>query len=283
MNLPSPKEQEAILKYLVENPTIEHWGFCDTTDRKNHWVYCRAINILIRDFLKNHFAGLPLPTQLEEININIDGSSFKVTFSNLGNKQNPIIQEIGLWLDYYLALYAVISWGWKYIEPILKENNCSFPTTPGEALIEIINEISCGRLATYFPVLTTGNDYVEFSPRQAYNLTNQDTKFKLLKHRSTPLNKKEKRLISQHEAKMEKEKKAMLPFFTNTLLYISICMKNKKGDAVLQNRLSNLAKAASEFQSFIKHLSHPRNGIKGYALVKGVRLETVKEGGVYRS
>ena len=64
MNLPSPKEQEAISKYLVEIPSAEAWGICDTTDRKEHWVYCKVVNILLHDFLKKHFTGQPLPTQL---------------------------------------------------------------------------------------------------------------------------------------------------------------------------------------------------------------------------
>ena len=173
MNLPHSTDQKTILKYLIETPSSEHLELCNTTDRRNHWIRCKALHMLLHNLLKDYFAGLPLPIE-EKINIPIKCLDEKITVSILGGKENPIIQLMGLWMDYYLALYNVLSWGWEHIDSVLKENTCSLPTTPGEALIEIINDFFTGRFATYFPSLTTGNDYKEKAPRLGFKCFKED-------------------------------------------------------------------------------------------------------------
>jgi hypothetical protein len=280
MNLPNSTDQKTILKYLIETPSIEHLELCNSPDRMHHWIRCKALHMLLRESLKNHFAGLPLlPTESKGFNITIEGSDEKITVSILGGKENPIIQLMGLWMDYYLALYSVLSWGWSYIDSVLKENNCSLPTTPGEALIEIMNELFAGRFATYFPSSTTGNDYAEFSPRKNYEFKKEISKVKLLKHKKD-LSRSEKRLISRHEAELAKQKALMAPFCRNLNFYVGICKKNESEDETMQRRLASLAKAETEYKAYIDRLRHPRTGVKGYAISKGVILESTK-GGVY--
>ena len=279
MNLPSAKEQKAILKYLIEIPSSDAWQACDTEDRKKHWIYCKHFYLLLQVFLKNHFAGLPLPTRLTESYITIEDSHFKITPNNPDNQNPPLIQRVGLYLDYYLASYAVLSWGWNYIEPVLKANECSYPETPGEALIQVINEDFVARFGTYFPEYVEGNYYVEFSPRKVYELNKKAVKIKLLEHKENRTI-KEDNIISRHKPKVEKEKKKVMRFYQNYLFYLSICERNKAQDTVLDNRLKSLARAATAIKTSIDKLSHPRNKVKGYAINRGVKIEAVK-GGLY--
>jgi hypothetical protein len=279
MNLPSIKEQKEILKYLIEIPSLDNWEICDTKDRKEHWMYCKVFHLVLRSFLKNHFSGLPLPTRVPVIYITIKDSHFKIIPRNLDNYPSPFIQQIGLHLDYYLALYAVLSWGWTYIEPVLKESESSCPQTPGEALIEVMHEEFIGRFTTYFPEFIDGNYYAEFSPRKCYELKGKSTKIKLLEHKET-LTDEEKKFISRYKHKVKKEKEKAMIFYRSLLFYITICEKNKAKDTVLENRLKNLAIAATAIKTRIDKLSHPRNKVKGHAVNKGVRIEAAK-GGTY--
>jgi len=279
MNLPSAKEQEVILKYLIETPSSDIWQDCDTEDRKKHWIYCRHFHLLLGDFLKNHFSGLPLPTRLTETHINIAGLQYNIVPNNPDNEKPRLIQRVGLYLDYYLAFYAVVSWGWRYIEPVLKANECSYPETPGEALVQVINEDFVPRFMTYFPEYIDGNYYVEFSPRKAYDLNNNAVKIKILEHKENRT-RKEDNLISRYKPQVEKEKKKAMQFYQNLLFYLSICETNKAQDEVLDNRLKSLARAATAIKTSIHKLSHPRNKVRGHAINRGVRVEAAK-GGTY--
>ena len=279
MNLPSIKEQKKILKYLIQIPSLDDWELCDTEDRKKHWMNCKVFHLVLRRFLKNHFSGLPLPTCVPEIHINIKDSHCTITHHNLDNYQSPFIQRIGLYLDYYLALYAVLSWGWTYIEPVLKESKYPCPPTPDKALIEVMHEEFIGRFTTYFPELIDGNYYAEFSPRKYYELMRKSTKIKLLEHKKQ-LTDEEKEFISRYKPKIEKEKEKAMIFYRSLLFYITICEKNKAKDTVLENRLRNLAISATAIKTQIDKLSHPRNKVKGHAINKGVKIEAAK-GGTY--
>jgi hypothetical protein len=284
MNLLVPiKEQKKILKYLVEIPPTEYLKDCDTQDRVQHWVDCKVFFYLLHDFLKNHFAGSPLSTNL--CTIYIDELDIEIKFSNEEGKEK-LIQRVGLWLDYYLKLYSVISWGWKYIEPILdklREKYSFTPENPGEALIEVIDDFFKGLYYVYFPEKITGNYYREYSPRRIYDFKRESIKVKHLKHQKNPLTPKEKKLIAKHEVEEEKQKKMLKPFLDSAQFYLSICIQNQDQDSTMRRRLSDLARTSTELKDDTKRHQHPRNAPKGYAINKGVKLRGTKEGGIYRA
>lgn len=280
MNLPPEvplKEQKSILKYLLDIPPFEYLGDCDTDDRLEHWKDCKIFYSSLRVFLKNHLGGTSLPTK----NIYIEDLKIMVSLSD------TLYQTIGSHLDYYLKLYSVLSWGWKCIAPILEEartrtHDPSIPETPGEALIQILDQHLHGLFYVYFPEKVTGNYYKEYSPRKAYKLKTEDTKVKLLKKKKLEdLTVQEKRKIAAHERTLKKEHKLLKPFVSLEKFYLSICLQNEKGDATLKRRLADLKTIASQLQTDITKRQHPRNKSQGYAISRGVLLPGTNRGGVY--
>jgi hypothetical protein len=287
------KEQEIILSYLVDIPPDEYKNDCDTDDREDHWIQYKVFYSCLHDFLKNHFAGTPLPS--EKIYI----KDLEITIP----LNESYLQIIGLELDYYLQLYNVLSWGWKYIYPVLKaiesemietstlENtdeaeslNPSIPETPGQALIEVINQHFHGLFYTLFPEKVTGNYYKEYSPRKAYSFKLEEKKIAILKEKKVEeLTNREKRNIASHDRKVEKEQELLKPFVSSEKFYISICLKNKKEDETMKNRLKTLKAIVEKKQTYITRSQHPRNNRQGHAVNKGVVVPATKKGGVYRN
>ncbi len=284
MNLLIPiNEQKKILKYLIEMPPAEYLQDCDTQDRVQHWVNCKVFFYLLHELLKNHFAGTPLPKDISTIYI--DELEIEINLSNEEGKQK-LIQRVGLYFDYYLKLYSVISWGWEYIKPVLeklREEYSFTPENPGEALIEVIDEFFKGLYYVYFPEKVTGNYYREYSPRRAYEFRRESIKVKHLKHQKSPLTDKEEKLIAKHEVEEEKQKKMLQPFLDSAQFYLSICIQNQDKDSTMKRRLSDLAKTSAELEEDIKRHQHPRNAPAGYAINKGEKLPGRKEGGIYRA
>lgn len=274
------KEQRTILKYLLNTPPFEYLKDCDTDDRLDHWKNCKVFYSSLYSFLKNHFRGTPLPAK----EIHIEDLDVKVILSD------ELYQEIGLYMDYYLKLYNVLSWGWRYIAPILKEaklrtKNPTIPKNPGEALIQVIDEFFHGLFYVYFPEKVTGNYYREYSPRKAYDLKKtEDKKVSNLKKKELEsLTNREKRKIAAHEQNMQKELKLVEPFTGLVDFFVYVCLENQKEDSTLKRRLLDLKEIASKIQSNTTKRQHPRNKRQGYAISKGVLLTTTNKGGVYRT
>jgi hypothetical protein len=175
------EEQESILDYLLKTPPEDYMKECDTADRLIHLMECKIFHLALHDFFKCHFSG-------EELRISfIDKMNEDLLKEKLKQKaeDKDFIQQIGLWLDYYLAVYAVISWGWENLKNALVESqkkieDLYIPDTPGEALIKIIDDFLHGLLSIYFPEEVTGNFYSEYSPRQAYEFRRKGTQVRLL-------------------------------------------------------------------------------------------------------
>lgn len=273
------EDQSKILNYLLDTPPSEYLTDCDTEDRKQHWEACKKFYSCLQAFLKNHFAGTPLPMG----EIYIEGLNITVNYSN-----DTFFQLVGLHMDYYLKLYSVLSWGWRYIDPILElqrteTKNTSIPKTPGEALIQIIDQAFHGLFYVYFPEKVTGNYYDEYSPRKAYNFKKEEDKISRLKEKNPEnLSKSEKRKIVEHERKMTKEHKLLKPFIGLEEFFISICLENQKSDATLKRRLTDLKAVTLERQNYITRSQHPRNNRQGYAISKGNMIPATHKGGIYK-
>jgi hypothetical protein len=276
-------EQEKILSYLIDIPPLEYLQACDTDDRKQHWETCKNFYSCLYHFMKNHFAGLPLPTESfyrEDLQVSM-------VFPT-SEQKDLLFQRVGLYLDYYLKYYSVLSWGWKYISPVLdkekqRTGNNSIPETPGQALIGVIDQYLDGLFYVYFPEKVTGNYYREYSPRKAYKKHKEYEKNLLLREDLENLNTLEKKKLASFDKELEKESELLEPFVGLTKFYIDLCLPHQKNDPTLKRRLVDLETTKKILQAESKRNQSPRGSARGYAINQGVLLESRKEGGTYKN
>ena len=279
------KEQHLLLKYLLDIPPLEYLKECNTSDRKKHWEDCKNFYLCLRQFLKNHFSGLALPIEEIADSIHIEDAETILTFSTQQQKET-FLRKVELEFNYYYDYYGVISRGWRYIKPFLEErekktDNQSFPKTPGEALIKIIEQNFHGYFLVLFPEYTSGNYYSEYSPQKLYK--KQLEYKKLTRKNPKDLNSTEKQKIENFKRQKQKESKTMNCFTGLQNFLLEICLSNAKAkkDSVLKRRLTSLEAATAEIIAERKRNTSPRHAGKGWAVNHGVLLEGRKEGGVY--
>lgn len=277
------KEQEKILRYLIDIPPLQYLEDCDTDDRKQHWENCKNFYSCLHHFMKNHFAGLPLPDE----NFYREDLQVPIIFPTPQQKES-LFQRVGLYLDYYLNYYRVLSWGWKYISPALDEKkqrtgDKSISETPGQALIGVIEEDFHGLFYVYFPEIVTGNYYREYSPRKAYKKHTEYEKNLLLKQNLENLTTRQKRKLASFDKQLKKERELLQPFVRLKEFYVEVCLPHQETDPTLKRRLVELQKIAIAIQQETKRNQSPRGNAKGSAINQGVLLESRKEGGTYKN
>ncbi|BAY67212.1 hypothetical protein NIES22_73750 (plasmid) [Calothrix brevissima NIES-22] len=248
-----------ILQTLEELPPDEWFNDCNTQDRIDSWNRWKHFYSIIHAFLKAHFSR-------EELLVD--------TLC-----PDPDLKEMcGFYMDYCLALYAVISWGWKYIREKLEDEIEDFPSNPGEMFDLILQSEALGFLSScVFPeYLASGNYYYEFSPRKTYNFYKKSSKVEQLRKSGKKLTKKDKILVQKHLEEISKKKLEIAHFYKWFNLCIQVCEKAKTKDKVLKNRLEELSRKSREIRNKILSMYHPRKAPPGHAINNGVRLPATK-------
>lgn len=100
------------LDSLADIPSLL-WLFETTETEQQQWAKLRRFNEVLSSLLKAYFAGNPPPELPKESR-----------------------EFYSRWMDYYLAFYDVLFWGWKPVEAWLKEAGLtsSVGSTPSQVL-----------------------------------------------------------------------------------------------------------------------------------------------------
>ena len=270
----SKADQKAILSFLSDTPPLAYWEDCDTEDRKIHFKKHKAFYTCLRDYLEAYFSGKP-PT------------SIFLKRSPPENYQVIDLQIVELWVNYFLKMYAVLFWGWEFLEGNIKEE------TPGQALIHVINCYFHLTFSTLFPEQIGLNSYREFSPRKTYQLGNNIKKLPQLKYDLAEIQKlpqqrqdksklrKLKKTIEETEKQLQKERKITKKFLGFQEQVLLICHKNRSRKENLTQALKELKAITPSIDSEILKLWHPKQKAQGYSLVKGYKKRSSKKGGTY--
>lgn len=245
------QQQQAMLAAYQDIPPELWLSECNTEDRKASWRRWKFFYSSVRRCLIAHFSGDELPSDLP----------------------HELRQMCGFHMDFHLALYGVISWGWKYIKedcPVEIEN---FPNRPGEMLNIILSDEALGALiSTAFPEeLTGGNYFYQFSPRKIYNFYREWSEVDKLISSDEELKKPQKMKIEKHLKAREALKRETEKFFHFLGLCIYICERRKQSDKVLRHRLETFKQAHQRLRAEIKGLAHQRKTPRGYVINKGIR------------
>ena len=271
----SEADQKAILSFLSDTPPLAYWEDCDTKDRKIHFKKHKAFYTCLRDYLEAYFSGKP-PT------------SGKIKRSQYENYQVTNLQIVELWVNYFLKMYAVLFWGWEFLEGNIKED------TPGQALIHVINCYFHLTFSTLFPEQIGLNSYREFSPRKTYQLGNNIKKLPQLKYDLAEIQKlpqqrqdksklrKLEKTIEETEKQLEEERKITKKFLGFQERVLSICYKNRAKKCNLAQALKDLKVATPPINDEILKLWHPKQKAQGYSLVKGSKKRGSAKGGTYK-
>lgn len=253
MDIFSKSDQDMFLEILDGLPPSTWLKDCDTQDRRNSWILWKNYYSLIHDVLKAYFSGKVLP---------IDHFSHEF-------RQICIAH-----MNYYLALYKVITLGWKYIKKDWETEFNNFPDEPGKMLYLIIrNEASAALISCVFPeYLPSGNFYKEFSPRKYYKFGSDCSKVERMVKGKQELKKPDHDFINRHLKELYKKQSEMAPFFFFYTLCIQSCEKASSKDEALKKSLKILREETGEYRAKIRSASHPRKGIKGHKISNGVKL-----------
>lgn len=253
------EEQEIILKMLNGLPPEQLLGNL-TEDQKDHWYKVKYIFQLTYIQLKSFFLNIPSP--LQEL-LGDEGDEKKT-------------KEIcGCLTDFYMSLYAMIQWGWKDILNYYAQFGHKhvygeqFPcTSPGETLAAILERDA----AAQFWQCKQGR--LDFKPREIYKLHLQ--RKKKAKGKLSP------QAIKQYEKKALALAKPFDSLRDLEILCLEACYKGAK-----ERRDKNLLTKIEDVETKNNNLSDTLNryyrDMKGHAWQGGEKLETVKEGGTYKS
>lgn len=271
----SEADQKAILSFLSDTPPLAYWEDCDTEDRKIHFKKHKAFYTCLRDYLEAYFSGKPT-------------TSTFLKRSPHENYQVTSVQIVELWVNYFLKMYAVLFWGWEFLEGNIKEE------TPGQALIHVIDCYFHLTFSTLFPEQIGLNSYREFSPRKTYQLSNNIKKLPQLKYDLAEIQKlprelqnksklrKLEKTIKETEKQLDLDRKIVKKFLGFKERVLFICHKNRSKRDNLAQALKELKAIAPSIDSEILKLWHPQQKAQGYSLVKGVKKRGSTKGGTYK-
>lgn len=204
--LPSQKDQDLILICIGYLPPHYLKRYCNTDDRKQHFEDLKIhFNILLLA-LKSYFSDQPSLMDLVPIEL-----------------YKPLVLQ----RDRYMKMYTMLFDGWKYIQKAAIDYQFPILNTPGEMLIQII-ENECNELFLMaFPEYWTGNSYVEYSPRKDYNFNLENSHVLQLISKVKPLSKCEENRVSIHQKELQKQKRANEEFSPRNFSVLAPAMKQQ--------------------------------------------------------
>lgn len=253
------REQLTICISVSELPPSKYLELCDTDDRKQYWHECRAGFTNLAAALAAYF--LEAPELMEQIPAEL---------------HEPFI----LWRDRYLALYAMLCDGWKYIQAAATEKELPLPDSPTQLLIEIISSDSKEIILKAFPEWVTGNAVYEFSTRREYNFRREHSHVVRLSKAGADLTSEEKKKILKHLKELQK--RSPWDKFSNMERFcVRACTQAAQSDFAIKQRVKAFEAADRDYESDLYGAIHPRKKDSGFAFIKGKKLHS-SPGGVYQ-
>ena len=242
-------ESQEIIKELEDIPHLVWLFFCEQPDQKEEWFKLKLHFTRLHDSLKAYFSGQETPLQ------------------SLPKKQMEFYSE---WTDYYLALYDVLQWGWKYI----KKADPDFPFDyPGQALIAIIETTAAGMFAPcQLP-------YYEWSAKAAYDehrLRRQETATQTGRKL---LNNRQQNKLAKLSATSDKRDAYAEPLLSLLKFCLNACQVGDQSDSIMKRKLQDFRKHADQVTNTLV-ISFLRKS-KGRAWDKGT-LKKSAPGSVYK-
>lgn len=242
-------EKTALLDALWDTPPTSSKDECDTQDRQLLWMDLRYETLILRLSLNAFFQGFPDPLVNQ-----IEASFWSQTPSGLvrtdytRNNWQEFFARIESLQDYYLAAYALIQRGWRFLLPHWEERfEKPIPEKPGDLLIAIIRSEYMERLYQLFPEKVTGNYWAEISPRKQYQ---QFLKAKKLPQEIEEIVKSGKTLKEGHRyyfKELERAWNERYPFVAYRWFVEEYSERYKSEDSILKKRLKGYYKAQSTF------------------------------------
>lgn len=246
MEIIEKSAQRKILKAINGLPPLAWLNLCKSEDQIEHWRLSREAFQVTYLALKEYFEG-------KKSTLN----------SELAEAQR----------DYYLAIYSLIQQGWKYIESAAQEAAIrNFPSTPGEAIIKIIE---CDCAAFFAPCL----EPYEWSKDSAYRLYLLGKEVQKLEESSEKFTKKEELKVKKFATKLKQMQRPYSELLSLRHFCLAICDGAVKGDHTLKRKLE----AFNNQQLYLHKLIAPklRQAVSYRWDDEGDRRVGTRAGGVY--
>lgn len=227
---------------------------CRTNDQVRHWEWLKGLFTGLHDELKAYFSG------------------------HKALSTNGRDETLFLLRDFYLALYYCLQIAWDEIKEIAEREQISNfnPQTPGECLIEILNE-KCLTLFEYCQV-----DYEEWSVRKLHETNRLSNKYVSFAERPREQwTEKEREIAEKYLSLVGKSDYSMIDFCLVALKEIVQKKKNSKLHKILSPKHKELWKKYWELKSLLASKMHPSKRLRGGSWVNGEWLEVNPRGRTY--
>lgn len=241
---------------VYDTPPESILAICDTPDRVEHWKQVKARYSLLYAALQTYFTGEVSPLQ------DLPDSEQELAMAHR---------------DDYLALYALIHDGWKYISPELEKIKSERGVlkevkTPGGLFHRIFIDESFWDFCQAFRGEVGMNDWYEFSPGSRRKNYYQNSKDHLLSSSSASKTKPEQAKLARYKKRLEKQvnedKGRLLRYWCTGLIQ----KKAKSQKNPLYRKLKEYEQRNSEFNALIIKSMHHRYIPNSYSWSRGKKV-----------